>query len=138
MNLNTITPPLEKMANLTKTGAFTNVTTLWADVSLKPSFDADGGLVDIQQTDHELKQFGNWIVAITYTSSTDSVDPSRIVFSMWTTKSDHAAHEKMVGKIMGFIRTNYKLDDSVAIYRHDTVTPTSILWEPGEIDKEVS
>lgn len=123
-----------QLASLTRSEVFTPVTTLWADVDTRMQPTP----VIVQQTEHEIEQHGNWIIGLTYTSVTDPSHPSTVVVSMWTTKPDDAAHEVMVSKIAGFIRSHYNLPSDSPMFRHDCVTPRAIIWDPEEISAPVT
>ena len=131
-NINTASPA--KLASLVQSGVFVPVTTLWADVDTR----MQPVPVIVQQTEHEIEQFGNWIVGITYTSVTDSTNPSTVVLSMWTNKPDDAAHERMVGSLIDTIRKHYSLAPDAPMFRHDCIAPLSIMWEPDEMNEVVS
>lgn len=118
-------------------GVFTKVTTLWADTEIDPNIDLDTGAIESQQTEHEIQQYGNWVIGITYTSPTDPVTPKRVLVSMWTTKGgDHDSHEVMVSRMIGVIRSHYGLGESVQIMRLDSLAPGALLWEPETVIEE--
>lgn len=131
-NINTATPA--QLVSMMRSGVFVSVTTLWADIDtrLQPV------PVTVQQTEHEVEQFGNWVIGITYTGVTDSHNPSTVVVSMWTNKPDEHAHEMMVSRMIDTIRSHYNLSVISKIVRHDCVAPMSVMWEPGESDEVVS
>ena len=119
-----------QLASLTRSRVFTPVTTLWADVDtrLQPV------PVVVQQTEHEVEHFGNWIIGISYTSVNDSENPSTVVVSMWTTKPDEGAHEVMVSKMIDVLRSHYTccLTETSPISRMDCSVPVSLLYNPHE------
>jgi hypothetical protein len=120
-------------------GVFTKITTLWANTAISPDIDLDTGAIESQQTEHEIQQYGNWVIGITYTSPTDPITPQRVLVSMWTTKDgDHNSHEVMVSKMMGVIRSHYGLDDSIQIMRLDSIAPGALLWEPETNIEEIA